>query len=116
MFSIIDIFNAWNNFEISTKIYILLLIITVLQIDVKAEEELEIQRQQEYSGFGEKISTKENQLGAQNRKPQAQTIPPFKEIQTTESSISYQEKTPETVNEISSTPFEEIEVYESLLE
>ena len=75
-----------------------------------ADEELEIQRQQEYSGFGEKITTNNNEIVSQPKKPQVQTLPPSQENQRTEPNVSYQEKTTDIVNEISSVVSEEIEV------
>ena len=80
----------------------------------KTDEELEIQRQQEYSGFGEKISTNHNQIASQPKKPQVQTLPPSQENQQTESNVSYQEKPTDIVNDISSVISEEIEVYRTI--
>ena len=75
-----------------------------------AEEELEIQRQQEYSGFGEKIAANDNQLGAQQRKPQVQTISPSQESQPTELNVSYDETSTDDINKTPSPLLEEVEV------
>ena len=76
-------------------------------------EELEIQRQQEYSGFGEKIPSSENQFDVkQKNPPQEQALHPQRseEKHSTEQSYSYKEQSTDIIDTTTSVPLEEIEV------
>ena len=87
-----------------------ILIKLYINFEYNAEEELEIQRQQEYSGFGEKITANDNQFGAQQRKPQVQTISPPQESKPTELNDSYEEISTVDIIKTPTPPVEEVEV------